>query len=229
MSAKEWESVYCLNQIYKRSDRNYVARSYDIISPNECTQVFHRYFFEQTRKSCPIVYKYAKLFPYGTEYLKLVGHCSSCNSILKGSVLNRPETCVTINCNYIGSFNKCNSGKKRRLIGKKRDEYLNKLVKQNTSSSHIKRTEANQLMNFGECEPSHLPSINALRVMKYKYKKNNQLHCDPIMTLSILKRSTPYDKIIKNIGYDVVTVLSLALDLQHSTQHSVVTKNIFLK
>lgn len=37
LTAKEWESIYCPNKIYKRSDRNYATRSYEVLIPNEWT------------------------------------------------------------------------------------------------------------------------------------------------------------------------------------------------
>lgn len=65
--------------------------------------------------------------------------------------------------------------KKRNVIGKKRDEYLNKINTQNTSISYLKRTKANLVMNFGEFKSSHMPSLNAFRVIRYEFKKMNQL------------------------------------------------------
>lgn len=76
------------------------------------------------------------------------------------------------------------------------------MVTQNMSATFVRRNDANKIMNFGENEPSRLPSLNALRVMKYKSKIKNQLHHDPIMALSLLKCAVPYNKIIKDIGYD---------------------------
>ena len=81
-----------------------------------------------------------------------------------------------MHCSYSGAFNKCNSEGKRRVISQKRDDYLNKIVKQNMSAAFVRRTEAIVLMEFGESEPSHLPSLNALRVLKYKNNKKKQLH-----------------------------------------------------
>jgi len=92
-----------------------------------------------------------------------------------------------MHCSYSGAFNKCNSGKKRCVIGQKRDDCLNKIVKQNMSAVFVRKTEANLLMEFGESEPSHLPSLNALRELKYRNNKKNQLHNDPTMALHFMK------------------------------------------
>jgi len=57
-------------------------------------------------------------------------------------------------------------------------------------------------MNFGDKEPSHLPSLNALRVLKSKSINKEQEHDDSILSLSILKNDIPYSTIIRDIGYD---------------------------
>ncbi|KAF0728916.1 Uncharacterized protein FWK35_00028412, partial [Aphis craccivora] len=79
---------------------------------------------------------------------------------------------------------------------------LNQLVDLNHTASFIRRNEASRLMNFGDKEPSHLPSLNALRVLKSKSIKKEQEHDDSILSLSILKNDIPYSTIIRDIGYD---------------------------
>lgn len=78
---------------------------------------------------------------------------------------------------------------------------------QNIFALYSKRSEAKSVMNFEKLEPSRLPSLNALRVMKYKSKTEIQLHSDPIIALSLLRSSSPYNSIIKDIGYDCFIVL----------------------
>lgn len=72
---------------------------------------------------------------------------------------------------------------------------------QKMSVLYLKRSEASSVINFGKLEPSHMPSLNTLRVMKYKSKKENQLHSDLIIALSLLKSLSSYNNIIKDISY----------------------------
>lgn len=58
------------------------------------------------------------------------------------------------------------------------------------------------VMEYGDKEPSHLPSTNALRILKHKALKDEQINSDPVITLSILKGASPYNNIIKDISYD---------------------------
>lgn len=52
--------------------------------------------------------------------------------------------------------------KKRRLLGDKRIELVEKLTKEQWSASFNHKMEANEMMNYGEKEPSHLPTTNTL-------------------------------------------------------------------
>lgn len=70
------------------------------------------------------------------------------------------------------------------------------------SSSYIQKIEAKKIMNYGDPEPSNLPTLNALRVLKYKKKQKDKIHQDPIIALAKLKGSTPYNKIIHEISYE---------------------------
>jgi len=80
--------------------------------------------------------------------------------------------------------------------------FLDKLLKQNMSAAYIQRLEAKQIMEYGDPEPSHLPTLNALRVMKYKENKKNRLDEDQILAITIMKGSSSYNNILRNIGYD---------------------------
>ncbi|KAL4104349.1 hypothetical protein QTP88_019650 [Uroleucon formosanum] len=58
------------------------------------------------------------------------------------------------------------------------------------SAAYLQRLEAKQKMNYGDKEPSSIPTLNALRVMKYKEQKKDQVHNDPILAVSLMKDAT---------------------------------------
>jgi hypothetical protein len=76
-------------------------------------------------------------------------------------------------------YKECKGKNKRRLIGSRRDELKNKLLKENMSASYIQRMEAKEIMHFGEKEPSHLPTLNSLRILKSKAWVLNLLRSTP--------------------------------------------------
>ncbi|CAI6352262.1 unnamed protein product [Macrosiphum euphorbiae] len=205
LSAQEWKLVYdSERRIYKRNDRNNGVREYDVLIPFQWTNIINDHFFEQTKKPCKMVYKYAKIYAMGNIYLQMSGNCAACQSIFKGLIQNPPEpdSRVIIQCSYVGLFEYCTSGLKRRIIGEKKDEFSNKLIQQNMSASYIQKMESKKIMTYGDPEPSSLPSLNALRVLKYKRRQKDKLHQDSILALALLKRIAPFNQIIQDIGYD---------------------------
>lgn len=66
----------------------------------------------------------------------------------------------------------------------------------------LRRTEADGLMEFDDQEPSHLPTANALRVIKCRVLKDQQEEDDRILAICKTKYLHPYINIIKDIGYD---------------------------
>lgn len=57
-------------------------------------------------------------------------------------------------------------------MGQCRDMFLKNILKQNVSEPYTQKCDANRLMNYGDLEPPQLPTLNALRVIKYKTCKN---------------------------------------------------------
>jgi len=72
----------------------------------------------------------------------------------------------------------------------------------NMSASFIQKMESKKVINYGDPEPRSLPSLNALRVLKYQKRQKDKLHQDSIMTLALLKGIAPFNQIIQDIGYD---------------------------
>jgi len=78
---------------------------------------------------------------------------------------------VIIRFNIKGNFKSCRTHKKRRIIGDIKIEFANQLKDQNKSASFIQRTMARFIMDYGDLIPSHIPSLNAIRLIKHKTLK----------------------------------------------------------
>lgn len=63
------------------------------------------------------------------------------------------------------------------------------------SASYIQRMEAKDKMDFGQKEPSQIPSLNALRVLKSKELKKETLKNDTLISLSILKQTNNFNTV----------------------------------
>ncbi|KAF0717390.1 jerky protein-like, partial [Aphis craccivora] len=201
----EWDSLYDgTPQIYRRSDGKIDCRSYCSLKPYNWTSVIHEHFFEQTKLPCSMVYKHAKIYPNGQIFLNILGHCSTCKSIFMGILNSYPDenVRVIIRCTMTGQFKNYRSYSKRRIIEEKKEDYINKLKTQNMAAAYIQRTEAKKVKDYGDNEPSHIPSLNALRLIKHKSLLKDHIHENPLISISLLKGTPPYNNIIREIGYD---------------------------
>ncbi|CAI6376027.1 unnamed protein product [Macrosiphum euphorbiae] len=207
LTVDEWKEIgpkitkyNCQNKTFSKTNQ----KSYFVLEPYQWTNVIHKHFHAHCGIPCAISYKRANVHPGGNMYLKIVGSCSSCNSRFTGEMENEPgeNALIVISCKYEGMYKECKGTNKRRLIGRKRDELKNKLLKENMSASYIQRIEAKEIMHFGEKEPSHIPTLNSLRILKYKALQKENLHKDPIISISILKQTNNLNSTIRDIGYD---------------------------
>lgn len=95
-------------------------------------------------------------------YLDILGYCSTyCLSNFKGVVNKQPEpnSRVIVKCSLIGNFKNCKPSSKRRLNGEQKINAISKMVTECKSASYVRREMAKNLMNFGDQEPSNLPSF----------------------------------------------------------------------
>jgi len=199
LSKEEWDSIQEPTEtLYKRSDKNYQVRTYQTFKCNIWAPLIHEHFFEQTRLPCTIVYKRAKMYNNGNVFLNILGYCSTCLSNFKGVVDKRPETNsrVVIKCSLIGNFKTCRPSNKRRINEEQKINAISKMVTDCKSALYVRREMAKNLMNFEDQEPSHLPSSDALRVIKCKTIKQGLHNEDPIISLFIMKGLSPYDEIM---------------------------------
>lgn len=200
---EEWEKLF--HEIeYHGKDRFKGSRMYSTLKPFQWTNIIYTKFYNVTKIACPITFRRCNIRENGAVYLKIEGNCKVCQSCFIGLLYEKPiyKTDVLISCVYEGDFLHCNTEKKRRVMGDKKKEYLQKLVNEKECASTIRQMEAKKLMSFGDREPSNIPTLNALRRMKYTHSKERKIHDDPIISLSILKETLPYKEVIHDIGYD---------------------------
>jgi len=92
LSTQQWKLVYDSKRgLYERNDRNNRVREYDVLISFQWTNIINGHFFEQTKKPCKMVYKYATIYPMENVNLKVSEHCVACQSIFKGLIQNPPE------------------------------------------------------------------------------------------------------------------------------------------
>ncbi|KAJ8896839.1 hypothetical protein PR048_002185 [Dryococelus australis] len=159
--------------------------AYHIIPPNsDWTDTINEHFWEHTSLSCAL--------------------CKSCSSVISGSLQQEPNenTHVLINFKYRGPFVDCSTGSKRILKGTRRRSALEEIVEKNVSACTVRREEARRGMYLGDNEPTHIPTLNALRLTKSRELKSKHVDDDPILAVGKLKYSAEYYSSIREIGLD---------------------------
>lgn len=202
LSSDEWVKMKC-TVTYHRQNRSSV-RTYQTLKPHEWSDFIHRKFWEKTHLPCKISYKRCQISEYGANYLRLFGKCSACGASLTGKIVQKPveQESVTISCSYTGEFKTCTNSDKRKLLKEQKECYVRKMIEEKKTPSAIRREEAHLIMDYGDFEPSHLPTLNAMRIIKHKEMKSQRLDENPINALSILKETIPYKNVI-HASFDI--------------------------
>lgn len=87
-SDNEWQAIKPKTRTYEEKQG---ARTYQIMSPYEWTNIVQEHFFMHTRLPCCLVFKKSYVnVNYGT-YLSVRGHCSDCGSVFEGYIKQIPD------------------------------------------------------------------------------------------------------------------------------------------
>lgn len=88
-SVEEWEVIKPREKIYQEKQG---PKTYKIMTPYEWSNIVQDHFFLHTRLPCSITFKKANVTSSGIVYVSLVGRCSDCGSIFKGTVDSIPAS-----------------------------------------------------------------------------------------------------------------------------------------
>lgn len=88
LSTEEWQKIHISDDgvSYRGRDRYSKEKSYYILKPGLWTALVNEHVYKATSKlmRCSLTFKRCKIYPNGTTYLKIEGHCKSCDSHLRG-------------------------------------------------------------------------------------------------------------------------------------------------
>lgn len=159
---------------------------------NEYAPVLNNLLWQHLRLPCVWAFKRAR---HRVNDVYCTGRCTVCKANLHIRCVHGTQVLKVEIDNYReNTVHPPN--KKRRIQKHQRDEIVNLLEK---DSSHATRSKlANDLMEYGDGEPPHLPTLNAMRIMKHKNVIKDAVHKNPIQALIELKKSTV--KCIQSIG-----------------------------
>lgn len=167
--------------IFEVGKRTYGDRVRTVVT-NEWTPIMNDVLWRELRLPCVWSFKHVR---YRTSDIFCEAKCAACNATLTISCVHGSyELDITLKKFDENIAHPPN--KKRRIRKAKKQEITEMLQK---DSSHAVRSKlASQMMEYGDTEPAHLPSSNALRLMKHKNIIQETLSENPIQSLLEMKK-----------------------------------------
>lgn len=180
--------------ILKKSDDNRInveAGRADII---------HRLVWKETKIPCVWSFKRAR---YRKNDILCTAQCSikSCAATLTGIYPHESNKLEISIKNF--NINSYHSPSKKRKVTK-HNKALMRLKLKDSSAYYVRSKLADSLMDAGDIEPPHLPSANAMRVIKSKAKSEKMLEKNQILSLMSINKQFPDS--VQKIGVDPLFV-----------------------
>ena len=202
LTPEEWIEICPKPASYKSSER--CKRNYATLTPKVWTTIISKKFYDATHLPCRIIFKRAKVHPNSDIFIRIFGKCSTCKSCFKAVLNHQPNEFkqASFKCTYKGKFLMCQNTGKRPMTGETKKSAISAICEKNMSASAYRNEQAHMFMQFGEPEPVHLPTSNALRILKHREKKKKSEHENPIVSINIIMHDASYNGAIKALGYD---------------------------
>lgn len=135
----------------------------------------------------------------------MCGICKECNAIIKVKILHRPCDNVDIKIHFTIlnlQEEKHSYQTKRQLKNKRRKIVSNLLIDKKMDAITFRRQEAKRLLDFGDIEPSIIPSPAVLRKAKEQrlLESYGLLYSNLVLNLLQSSKQEKYSGAIHNIG-----------------------------
>ncbi|KAL7301504.1 hypothetical protein TKK_0005940 [Trichogramma kaykai] len=180
------------------------------LKPRKWTPIIARLINEERKVFCAFSFKYSKKFKnlMPEKYFEFRGKCVQCRTSIYGCCNDEPKNDsdgVEIKIDTFDTY--CIPHyRKRQVINVQRKEAKQKLLY--TTASRHRNEMADDLMNFSQCEPSDLPSLEVLRKMKEEALNEfiglNLPITDPIKALLALAKDRPFVKKVCAFPFRVI-------------------------
>ena len=200
LTPEEWDCIKPQNVIHYSS----TTRVCQSLTPNVWTSIVNDHFWNASSLPCCLAYKRAQVNKFDLPFIKIIGRCSCCLSQFTGKMETEPQEGeqAVISCTYKGSFRNCRNTEKRKLIGSAKEYAEMQICNRNVAPSAFRNLEARKIMNFGDPEPAHLASTNALRILKHRKGKKDLVHENPIISINMMMHGAQFQGCIKSLAYE---------------------------
>lgn len=155
-----------------------------------------RYGIAQARLPCAFTFK---TYSISNGYkITCFGACKECSANIRVCINWPTDKIAACVCNMSG-FSKddhSSSSKKIKLSPPTRKELCRELEHETAIVVHKKM--ADKIMNTGDPEPSHMPTVGCLRQIKHEFNSSEHYHQIPILSLLMMTQVSPYKEIIRH-------------------------------
>lgn len=201
-----WRKIQPLSAIYHREAENArrnIDRTYHILPPGVWTYVLSKVIASKRKDiPCKWVFKRAKVYDNGDNYIVVNARCVTCNAKMEGKLKNKPETPIK-NIRFTFTVWKIDQTihqemklQKNVRIGGAQGRILSE---QKGPATLVRRDLLSQSIEMFQTTPARIPTGNSIRCTRYNVKKQERIDSCPLKSLEILKQSF-YDNWIRSIG-----------------------------
>lgn len=176
-SAEKRHNIKFEKIIFEVGIRTYGDRDRTVVT-NNWAPLLNDVLWEELRLPCVWSFKRAR---HRINDIFCEGNCSVCNAHLSVTCNHGCNELQVVIKNY-HEETVHPPNKKRRMRKAKRAEISDMLEKD--SSYSVRSKLANELMNFGDREPPHLPTLNTMRIIKHESNVKEALNENPIQSIN---------------------------------------------
>ena len=203
---QEWTEQFVEETVYKSTEAQSNERHYTILKRGSWTHTLNQKIWSSIKCPCTLSFKRAKVHPYSpSRCLVITGHCTECSGKLyihAGSLPADNEP-VVLQCSLENVNVSLHSGKSKRNLSSEERAKVSEELWMGKQLPHVWRaTKAKEMMEMGDPEPSHLPSLSTLRKAKQERGDKELGHNDPVLSLQLIKYSASHCGSIFDIGLD---------------------------
>lgn len=92
-SVEEWNQIRPQEVLYKLNDKfrpMQTSKTYYTLPKNQWTPIIAEHFWIHMQLPCCLSFRKANVYPYGANFVTVIGRCSICNSYFKGIISEKP-------------------------------------------------------------------------------------------------------------------------------------------
>lgn len=195
----EWKKIQPIRSTFRRNDKKkpYLRyETYKTIPKYKWSCLLRQKLWKHFKLPCTISFKNYNINSNGITFH---GKCTQCNAKVRIHDTEKTDKVVEFLCEIINLDNNLKHDPRKKV---RCTPYLRRKLSDNLkekSAAIVHKDLARRTMTFGDTEPPTLPSLGALRIIRYESNSQHWYHKNELMSLIILAESVEFSNIIQEI------------------------------